>query len=81
LIRQRACDALTDPPGCIGAELKSFAVLIALGRFHQPDISFLHKVQQSQATARVMFCDVYNEPQVAAYQFVLCPFEYNPSAA
>ena len=81
LIRQRARDALTDPPGCIGAELEPFAVLIALGPFHQPNISFLYEIQQRQATARVMFCDIHDEPQVAAHQFVLCPFEHDPSGA
>ena len=45
LIRQRARDALTDPPRCIGAELEPLAILIALGRFHQTDISFLHEIQ------------------------------------
>ena len=61
LIRQRTCDALTDPPGCIGAEFETFSVLIALGRFHQPDIALLHEIQQCQASARIMFCDIHHQ--------------------
>ena len=78
LICQRACDALADPPGCVGAELEPFTVLIALGGFHQPDIAFLHEIQQSQAAARIMFCDIHNKPQVASHQFILCPFKHGP---
>src|SRR5262245_38041552 len=60
LVSQCTCDALTDPPCCICAELKPFAVLITLGCFHQSDISLLYEIQQSQATTCIVFCDIHD---------------------
>src|SRR5262249_12302813 len=70
LVSQGAGDTLTDPPGSIGAELKSLAVLIPFGRFHQPDVSFLHEIQQRQSPTGITFCNINNKAEVAADQLV-----------
>src|SRR3982751_2184752 len=44
LVGQRSRNALTHPPGRIGAELKTLSVLIALGGFHQSDVPFLNEI-------------------------------------
>src|SRR5215475_14151740 len=75
LVGKGTCDALADPPGSIGAELESLAVLIPFRCFHQPDISLLHEVQQRQSPTRITFRHVNDEAEVAADQFVFAFLE------
>src|SRR5215475_2888377 len=70
LVSQRAGDTLADPPGSIGAELKSLAVLIPFGCFHQPDVSFLHEIQQRQPPTGITFGHINDKAKVAADQLV-----------
>ena len=46
LIRDRAGDSLTDPPGCVGGELVTTTVFKLIYRFHQTDVAFLDLIQE-----------------------------------
>ena len=61
LIRDRAGDRLTDPPGCVGGELVTTAVFEFINRFHQTDVAFLNQVKELQATVGVFLGDRNNQ--------------------
>ncbi|AEW75283.1 hypothetical protein EcWSU1_03855 [Enterobacter ludwigii] len=64
LIRDRAGDSLTDPPGSIGGELITTTVFKLINRFHQTDVAFLNQIQELQATVGVLLGDRDNQTQV-----------------
>ena len=57
LIRDRARDRLTDPPGRIGRELIAAAIFELVHRLHQADVAFLNKIKELQAAVRVFLGD------------------------
>ncbi len=64
LIRDRAGDSLTDPPGCVGGELVTTTVFELINRFHQTDVTFLNQIQELQAAVGVFLGDRDNQTQV-----------------
>ncbi len=74
LVRKRSSDPLTDPPGCVCAELESLSILIPFRRFHQPDVAFLHEIQQAQPSTGVMFGDVDDQAKITPNKLILALF-------
>ncbi len=64
LIRDRAGDGLTDPPGCIGRELVAAAVFELIYRFHQADVAFLNQIEELQTAVGVFLGNRNNQTQV-----------------
>src|SRR5438105_3395758 len=81
LVSQRPCDPLANPPGRVGAELETLAVLEPFGRFHQAHIAFLNQIQEGQPSAAVVLGNVNDEAQIAPHQFVLGLLEQSTSLA
>ena len=70
LVRNRAGNGLTNPPGGIGGELVSALVLELFDRLHEPDISFLDEVEELEPTVRIFLCNAYDQPQVGLGQML-----------
>ncbi len=71
LVRNRACDRLTNPPRRIGRELVAAPIFELIDRFHQADIAFLDQVEKLQATVGVFLGDGDDEPQIGLDHFLL----------
>ena len=69
VIGQGAGDALTNPPGRIGAELVAQAMLVLVHRPHQAAIAFLDQIGEGQAAAAIALGDRHHQTQVALGQF------------
>ncbi|MNE14712.1 hypothetical protein D3C80_1076000 [compost metagenome] len=61
LIRDRAGDRLTNPPGSIGGEFVTTAIFKLINRFHQTDVTFLNQIQELQTTVGVFLGDRNNQ--------------------
>ena len=55
LISYGSCDSLTDPPGCIGTEFESFAIIKFLYRLDKTQVSFLDQIKKQHTSAHVTF--------------------------
>ena len=64
LVRDRAGDGLTDPPGGVGRELVAATVFELIDRFHQTDVAFLNQVEELQTAVGVFLGDRDNQTQV-----------------
>ena len=71
LVCNRTGDCLTNPPGCVGRELKALGVVELLNRLDQTQITLLNQVQEEHAAANVTLCDGYNQSQVGLCQTLL----------
>src|SRR5690554_5067150 len=71
LVRNRAGDGLTNPPGGVGREFVATTVLKLVHRLHQADVAFLDQVQELQAAVGVFLGDGNNQAQVGLDHFFL----------
>ena len=69
LIRDRAGDGLTNPPGGVGRELVAAAIFEFVHGFHQADVTFLNQIEELQATVGVFFCNGNHQAQVGLDHF------------
>src|SRR5262249_30419462 len=69
MVGQGAGDALTNPPGGVGAEFESHAVLIFVNRPHEPTVPFLNQVAERQPPAAVALGDRHDESEISLSQF------------
>ncbi len=69
LVGNGAVDALADPPGSVGRELKPAFVFKFFHRFHQPQAAFLNQVGKFQVGVDVFFSDRHHEAQVGFDEF------------
>ena len=65
LVSNRTCDRLTDPPCCIGTELKSLLIIKLLYRLDKSKVSFLYKIQKQHTTSHVTLCNADYQSQVS----------------
>src|SRR6516225_1481833 len=72
LIRERAANRLSNPPGGVGRKLISAPILKFVDRLHQADIAFLDQIEELQATVDVFLRDRDDEAQVCLYHLLLC---------
>src|SRR6185437_6970985 len=70
-IGNRARDRLANPPGRIGRELVSAAVLELVDGLHQTDIAFLNQIEELQAAIGVLLGNRDDESQVGFDQLAL----------
>ena len=63
-VRDRARDALADPPGRVRRELEPAAPVEELDGTHQADVAFLDQVEQRQALALVLAGHGHHEAKV-----------------
>ena len=71
LVGERPRDRLADPPGRVGRELESLAVVELLGRAHQPERALLDQVQERQALVAVVLGDRDDQTQVGLDHLLL----------
>src|SRR5512146_3062224 len=69
LVRDGACDRLTNPPGRIGAELIAALVFKLVDRLHQADVALLDQIQELQAAVGIFLGDADDETEVRFHQF------------
>ena len=66
LVRQRAPDALLDPPRRVGAQLAALLRVEPVHGLHQAHVAFADQIQQRQSQPRVIPRDLDDQPQVRA---------------
>src|SRR5436190_11374025 len=71
LVRERAGDRLPDPPGRVGRELESAAVVELFGRAHEPDRPLLDQIEEGQALIAVALGDRHHQAQVGLDHLLL----------
>jgi hypothetical protein len=64
LIGDRTSDTLTDPPRCIGRELKPSIRIEFINRSEESDISLLNEVEEPEPTTHILLRDRDNESEV-----------------
>ena len=72
LVCNGSCNCLTNPPSCIGGELKALGIIELFNRFNQAQVSFLNQIQELHSSAQVTLCNADNQTQVGFGQFFLC---------
>jgi hypothetical protein len=71
LVRDGAGNRLADPPGRIGREFVTAAVLKLVHRLHQADVAFLDQVEELQSAVGVLLRDRHDQPKVGLDQLAL----------
>src|SRR5262249_44700571 len=71
LVGDRARDRLPDPPGGVGRELVTAAILEFIDPLHQADVAFLDQVEELQAAVGVFLGDGDDEAQVRLHHLLL----------
>src|SRR5947209_2777747 len=71
LIRDRARDRLTDPPGRVGRELVAAAVLELVHGLHQADVALLDEVEELESAVGVLLRDGHDEAKVSFDELLL----------
>ena len=64
LIRDRAGDGLTDPPGRVGRELEAPVRLELLRCLHQAEVAFLDQIEEGQTPPGIPLCHRDDEAEV-----------------
>ncbi len=72
LLGQGACDALSDPPRGVRAELAATAVVELFHGLHQAQVTFLDQVQEWYPLAHVALGDTHHQPCVGLDQVRAC---------
>ena len=62
LVSDGACYRLPNPPGGIGAELMTPAIIEFFGGADKANISFLDEIEEWNSATHVFFCDTDHEP-------------------
>ncbi len=76
VIGDGACDGLSYPPGGVGAELVSAAVLVFIDGAHEAGVSFLDDVEEGEAAVAVLLGDGDDESEVPAGEFAFGVFVF-----
>ena len=71
LIRNRTGDRLTDPPRCVGRELKALGAVELLNCLDQTEVALLDQIEKQHAAADIALCDRDNQSQVRLSQALL----------
>ena len=71
LVRDGPRDRLPHPPGGVGRELVSAAVIELVDGLHQADVAFLDQVQERQPAIGVALGDGDHQPEVGLDQLLL----------
>src|SRR6202034_3643211 len=71
LVRDGACDGLTDPPGRIGREFVTTAVLELIDCLHEADISLLNEVEKLETAVGVLLRNGHDEAKVGFDELAL----------
>jgi hypothetical protein len=66
--KQRPFDTLFYPPGGISAEASPAVRVKVINGLYKADIALLYQVAKAHSPVRISFCDIDNQPQVAANQ-------------
>ena len=74
LVCDSAGDGLTDPPSCVGGELKALVVVKLFNGLDQTQIAFLNQIQEQQAAAYIALCNGNYQTQVCFCHAALCFF-------
>ena len=74
LVRDSARDGLPDPPGGVGGELVSAAILELVRGTHQADVALLNQVEQVESAVDVLLGHGDDEAEVCFHQVLLRPF-------
>ena len=74
LVRNGAGDGLTNPPGCIGGELKAFGMVKLLNRLDQAEVALLNEVKELHSAAHIPFSNGNDETKVCLTQALLSLF-------
>jgi hypothetical protein len=64
LVSNSACHGLADPPGGIGAEFMTAAIVEFLGGPDETDIAFLDQVKEGYAASHIFFGDADHQARV-----------------
>src|SRR5260370_30311471 len=71
LVGDRARHRLPDPPRRVGRKLEAALILELVARAHQSDVSFLDKVEETQAAVGVALGQAHDQAQVGFGQLLL----------
>ena len=71
LVRDGAGDGLTNPPGGIGGEFVTLAVVKLVHRLNQAQVALLNQVQKQHAAAHIALGDGHHQTQVGFGQLFL----------
>ena len=66
LVGDRPGDRLTDPPGGVGGEFETLAILEFLDGSDQTEIAFLNQVEERKFGVSVAFCDGDDKTKIGA---------------
>ena len=68
LIRDRAGDGLTDPPGRVGRELEALGAVELFDRLDQAEVALLNEVEEQHAAADIALCNGNDQTEVGLRQ-------------
>ena len=68
LVGNRTGNCLTNPPGCVGRELKALGMVELFDCLNQAEVTFLNQIEELHTTSDITFCNRNDQTQVCFTQ-------------
>ena len=74
LVGDSPSDGLSNPPGCVRAELIASLVFKFVDGFHQTNVALLDEVEKLQSAIGVLLGDTDDQPEISLYKLCFGSF-------